>query len=265
MPTKGIIYYTDNELDPKINKVVQDNLRKVADEKGLPIVCTSLKKMTFGDKNIFFPSLKRGSVTMFKQIYSALQNSTADIIYFCEHDVLYPACHFDFTPPEKNHYYYNEHVWKMEVGDTTAMRHFCSQTSGLCAYREVLLAHYKKRLEIYADYFEELGGNRGVAVKFDGYKKSTGYEPGRYLTIHEEGTEHEHAHYIKGLIDKFGATTWQSDVPLIDIKHTKCLTASFWKLTVYRNRTYLQGYKISDTIPGWGKVKDISKRLQLGY
>lgn len=197
-------------------------------------------------------------MTMFKQIYAALENSTADIVFLCEHDVLYPSCHFDFTPPKKDHYYYNEHVWKMEVGDKTAMRHYCSQTSGLCAYREVLLKHYKRRLEKIDAYIKELGGDP-KKVKYEGFQKSTSFEPGRHLTIHEEGTIHQHAHYIKGRIDDINSVMWRSQIPLVDIKHSNCLTASYWKLTVYRNRVYLPGYLISDTIPGWGKVEDIIK------
>lgn len=254
MPTKGVIFYTDNRLEPLIANRVIDNLRKVADEKGIPIVCSSLKKMTFGDKNIHFPSLKRCIVTMFKQILAALENSTSDIIFFCEHDVLYPSCHFDFTPNDSRHYYYNEHVWKMEVGDTTAMRHYCSQTSGLCGYRELLLEHYQKRLAMIEKNRNE---GKGQEVKYDGYRKSMGFEPGKHLTIHEEGTKYEHRHYIKGRIDDVGSHTWRSKYPLVDIKHSQCLTANYWHLTVYRNRTYLPGYLIADEIPGWGKVVNI--------
>jgi hypothetical protein len=253
MPTKGIIFYTDNRLEPLIANRVMDNLRKVADEKGIPIVCSSLKKMTFGDKNIHFPSLKRSIVTMFKQIYAALENSTADIIYFCEHDVLYPACHFDYTPRDNRHYCYNEHVWKMEVGDKTAMRHYCGQTSGLCGYRELLLNHYKKRLTMIDEHVKSMGGT----AKYDGYKKSWGFEPGKYLTTHNEGESNQHSHYIKGRIDNVGSHGWRSEIPLVDIKHSNCLTANYWQLTVYRTRKYLSGYLISDTIPGWGKVVDI--------
>jgi len=259
MLTKGICFYTDNRLDPKIVKRVQNNLKKISNDRDIPIVSSSLKKMNFGDKNIWFPNLKRGSVTMFKQILAALENSTADIIFFAEHDVLYSSSHFDFTPPKTNRYYYNEHVWKMEVGDKTAMRHYCRQTSGLCAYRETLLTHYQKRVAMCEKYFDEEGGNRGTPVRYDGYKKSMGYEPGKRITIHGEGTPHQHAHYIKGRIDDIKSSSWRSKVPLVDIKHNLCLTASYWKLTVYRNRTYLPGYLISKTIPGWGKVEDILK------
>ena len=91
----------------------------------------------------------------------------------------------------------------------------------------------------------------------DGYKKSMGYEPGKRITVHGEGTSYRHAHYIKGRIDDIKSSSWRSKVPLVDIKHNLCLTAAYWKLTIYRNRTYLDGYKISDIIPGWGKAKDI--------
>ncbi|MBI2405523.1 glycosyltransferase, partial [Candidatus Microgenomates bacterium] len=80
---KGIIYYTDCQLDENIAKPVRDQLSKISQEKNISIVSATLKKMDFGVKNIHFPSLKRGYLTMFKQIMSALEHSTADIIFFC--------------------------------------------------------------------------------------------------------------------------------------------------------------------------------------
>src|SRR3972149_9849922 len=85
---KGIIYYTDCQLDPKIAEPVREQILKISEEKGLPIVSATLKKMDFGVKNIHFPSLKKGYPAMFKQIIAALEHSKSDIIFFCEHDIL---------------------------------------------------------------------------------------------------------------------------------------------------------------------------------
>src|SRR5438552_891911 len=122
MPTKGIIYYTDNLLNEKIANAVQEQLKKVSLMKNIPIVSSSLKKLHFGDKNIFLPHHERGEVTMFRQILAGLENSTADIIYFAEHDVLYHPSHFDFIPPTNDYYYYNEHVYKTNIKDDYAIR-----------------------------------------------------------------------------------------------------------------------------------------------
>ena len=174
MLTKGIIYYTDNLLDQKIATAVQGQLSKVSIMKAIPIVCASLKKLNFGDKNIFFPHHQRGEVTMFRQILAGLENSTADIIFFAEHDVLYHPSHFDFTPPTDNCYYYNEHVWKTNIKDDYAIRHYCLQTSGLCAYRELLLAHYKKRIALCEKCAKDTIA-QGLPVKQGGYFQSMGF------------------------------------------------------------------------------------------
>jgi ribosomal protein L19 len=139
--TKGIIFYTDNALKLKIAYTVQKQLQKISQEKNIPIISASLKKMTFGDKNIYFPSLKRGYESMFKQIMAALEHSTADIIFFCEHDVLYHPSHFDFVPSDKNTFYYNQNVWWLRTTDGHALHYDVNQLSGLCGYREALLTH----------------------------------------------------------------------------------------------------------------------------
>lgn len=74
---KGIIYYTDNELSPKLEKIVQKTIL----DSGLPIVSASLKPIDFG-KNIHIDR-KRGSETYFIQILSALKESESDVIFFC--------------------------------------------------------------------------------------------------------------------------------------------------------------------------------------
>ena len=99
---KGIIFYTDNQLNLKIAHAVQDAIRRV----NLPIVSVSLKPMPHFGKNIYLP-LKRGYLTMFTQILTALEASDAQIIYFCEHDNIVHPSRFEFTPPKKDVWYYN--------------------------------------------------------------------------------------------------------------------------------------------------------------
>lgn len=137
---KGIIFYTDNQLNLKIAHKVQNRLRNI----GLPIVSTSLKQMTFGH-NIVVKG-ERGMDTYYKQIITALENSQAEIVYFCEHDVLYNKSHFEFIPPEKDKFYYNLNVWKVSWETGKAMKvDVCEQVSGLVCYRETALAYYRKK------------------------------------------------------------------------------------------------------------------------
>src|SRR3989344_5386246 len=145
-PTKGIIYYTDNQLDPKIMEACQQQLKK----SGLPITSASLKKIDFGDKRVRFPSLKRGHFAMFKQMLGALENSPANIniIFFCEHDVLYHPSHFDFTPPKKDAFYFNTNVWKVNSSTGKALKgDKCEQLSGMCTWKELALDFVRQKMK----------------------------------------------------------------------------------------------------------------------
>lgn len=229
-PKKGIIYYTDNQLDEKIAKPVRDQLAKISQEKNLPIVSASLKKMAYGVKNIYFPSMKRGYLAMFKQIMSALEHSQSEIIFFCEHDILYHPSHFDFTPPKKDRFYYNENVWKLDPKTGRALHYDCKQVSGICVNRELALAHYRKRFEL---------------VEKNGYTMKMGFEPG--------------THHRKERVDDLTSESWKSEFPNIDIRHGNNLSPTKWKKSQFRNQKFTKGWKKSDIdhLPGWENLKMI--------
>lgn len=212
--SKGIIYYTDNKLSDKLNTIVRFGIK----EAYLPIVSASLKPIDFG-KNIVIDR-ERGYETYFMQILAALEASESDIIFFCEHDVLYHPSHFDFTPKDKNTFYYN-HNWIKIGKDGRAVTWEADQVSGLCAYRDISIEFYKDRL------------SQVQSGKFD-----RRYEP----------------------MSGHGSKSWRSPFPNIDIRHDKNLTKSKWSLDDFRDKSTSKGFremKIED-IPGWGlDLKDI--------
>lgn len=219
---KGIVFYTDNRLNLKIAHAVQKRLRTI----GLPIVSVSLKPMGhFGD-NVHLEGLKPGYLTMFKQILAGLEASDADIIFFCEHDVLYHPSHFDFVPPRWDVFYYNESVWKVDSETGQALFYYCKQTSGLCAYRSILLQHYRKRVEI---------------VEREGFTMRMGFEPG--------------THGREARVDDYKAEAWMSDYPNIDIRHGHNLTPSRWRREEFRSQRHTRGWMMADEVPGWGRTK----------
>lgn len=242
--TKGIIYYSDCQLDEKIAKPVRDRLLKISKDKNIPIVSATLKKMDFG-KNIYFPSLKRGALTLFKQIYAALEHSTADIIFFTEHDDLYDPSHFDFTPPiEKRNemaYYYNINVWQLRMSDGHCLYYHCRKLSQMCAFREVAIEHFRKKIALVEK--DPIPGH---------FDRHIGFEPG---TRNIKG----------GGVDDSWRVDWSSPVPNIDIRHAKNYTGSKWKIEDFVNRKYknkaIETWKEGDSIPGWGLGTDIVKSL----
>lgn len=202
--TKGIIYYTDNQLKVKIAKAVQRQLLRISRKKNIPIVSVSLKPMPHFGKNVHL-KLKRGIITMFRQIITALETIDTDIVFFCEHDVIYHPSHFDFIPSKKDKFYYNQNFWKVWPDGFVA--HWdANQVSGLCGYREHLLEFYRKRLK----EIEEKGFNRS-------------YEPGgRDKSLYE---------------------TWNSDQPNIDIRHDGNLTKSHRSPADFRDKSCCVNWK----------------------
>ena len=221
-PAKGIIYYTDNRLDDRIMIAVQRQLEQC--RNGHHLVSVSLKPMDFGE-NITL-DLERGYLTMFRQILAGLEASTADVIFLAEHDWLYSSSHFDFVPPKRTMFYYNENSWKVDQSTGQALFYYCKQTAALCAYRELLIEHYRKRVE---------------RVEREGWTQRIGFEPGTHS-------------YPRG-IDNYRAEAWMSPQPNIDIRHKKNLTRSRWRVEDFRDKRFCQGWTMADSVDGWGVTK----------
>ena len=219
-PTKEIVYYTDNRLDPQIMEAVQRQLER----SKLSIISVSLEPLYFGD-NLTLDA-ERGALTMFKQILAGLEASTADIVFFAEHDVLYHPSHFDFVPERSDVFYYNQNSWKVDSVSGQALFHYASSTSGLCAYRELLLEHYRKRVEI---------------VEQNGFTRRMGYEPG--------------THGRAERVDDYKAETWMSPQPNIDLRHRHNLTQTRWYKNEFRNQRYTKGWTEAGAVPGWGQTR----------
>lgn len=236
---KGIIYYTDNQLKISIAHAVQQQLKRM----GLPIASASLKPMNFG-KNVKF-DLKRGYMTMFKQILGALEALDTEVVFFCEHDVIYHPSHFDFVPEKKDVWYYNVNMWKVNASDGHAIRtDDCKQVSGICVYRETAIKHYRARLEKLTKYLNE-HGEEG----FNAYVRAVGFEPG--------------THHREERVDDAKSESWSSEYPNIDIRHEANLTPTRWKPEEFRNQKFTAGWKEAHLfeIPGWDKDQFAFLRL----
>ncbi len=221
---KGILYFTDGELNSNIMELVQKQLNFISQSMSIPITCVSLGYTAFGDTSIKLP-LKRSNLSMFKQILVGLENIDADIVFFCEHDVLYHPSHFNFIPLEKDVYYYNTNVWKVNVSNDLAVRVTnCKQTSGLCAYKDLLIQHYRQRVK---------------RVEEEGFTRAMGFEPG--------------THHREERIDDFKADGWESEFPNLDIRHKNNWTKTKWKPEQFRNKRFAEGWtedKVQN-IKGW--------------
>jgi hypothetical protein len=222
-PKIGLVYYTDNQCEERVTNVVRQNLNHL--KNGWDLVAVSLYPINFG-RNFVVP-FDRSPLTMFKQILLGLEEVNAEIVFLVEHDILYHPSHFNFVPPKKDVFYYNINTWKVDAKTGHALYYITKQTSGLCAYKDLLLGHYRKRVE---------------RVEKEGFTRAMGFEPG--------------CHQFPRGVDEYHAESWESEYPNIDIRHSNNLTANRWKKEQFRSENSIRGWKEADEVPGWGRTKD---------
>lgn len=226
--TKGIIYYTDNRLTDPILSVAQELIAA----SGLPITSVSLKPIDFG--NNFVLDLQPNIVTMVKQIVKGLKESKEEYVFFCEHDVLYPYSHFEFTPTSDTVWYYNQNVVRWRYPENVAVSYDrMISLSCLCVNRKFALDHYSKRLRV----IEENGWDQNV-TREPIWARKWGYEPGAKKRR-------------RGGFSDDDFETWRSEIPVIDVRHGKTFSPS--KVTLDSFKHAPQNWKEFplDTLPGW--------------
>ena len=213
MNTRGVIFYTDNRIGEPIRSIVQKHIL----ESGLPITSTSLKPIDFGDNTVV--EGERSYPTMVKQIISCLERSTTEYVFFCEHDVLYPESHFDFTPPKDDIFYYNSHVWRWRLWDDTAVTYDrMLPLSVMCVNREFALNHYRMR----GKKIEEMGWSK-TRSREPRWVRRMGYEP---------GTKKKR----RGGLTDDNFETWRSEHPVIDVRHKGTFSSPKVKLEDFKHK-----------------------------
>jgi hypothetical protein len=244
-PTKGILYYTDNQLDDHIANAVREKLMDV-ESSTLPIVSVSLKPIEFG-QNIALP-LERGYLTVTKQIIQGLELLDTDIVFFTEHDVLYPKEHFDFTPSRRDVYYYNTNSWFLRASDGHCLYYNHRSLSGMSCYRETAIKHFKERLRKIEALTAEAELNNGKVHSLNDTTTFISLKEGIHRLGFEPGT-----HSRPERIDALGAEDYKSAIPTVDIKHGKNLTQARFRKDQFRNARSYEGWTEAEnyTINGW--------------
>lgn len=232
--TKAIIYYSDFHASPEILEVCLRQLKSAW--TGDAVSVTLNKPLDLG-KNIVLQG-ERSNSMFYKQILTALENSTADYIFFCEHDVLYRPEHFEFTPPKDNVFYYNISSWRWEYpNDRLVTWDEMTPLSSMCVNREWALDHYRRRVKRIID--TGCDKEDGIGKMQPVWARALGYEP---------GTKRRK---IGGFSDDV-SDKWKSKVPNIDIRHKGCLTNPKTNLHQFKHPpTNFQERTIKDFLPEW--------------
>lgn len=220
--TKGILYYTNNQLNIKLALICKNWIAK----SGLPITSVSLKPTKFGN-NISLP-LESGYETLYKQILTGLMAMKEDVVFFCEHDDLYHPSYFDFTPKDNRTYYYNGNYWYVRLTDGFAIRYNVSPLSGLCAYRDILINHFQERVDL---------------IKKDGFSYHMGFEPMTHKRVNWKNW--------------YEFEVYQSPIPTIDLCHGGNLTRKRWSQDQFRKKPEFWEESDYKNIPGWPNLPQI--------
>ena len=191
---------------------------------------------------------KPGLKTMTQQILDGLKIIKEDIVFLCEHDVLYHQTHFDFTPEKKDVYYYNTNAWRLREKDGHCLYYDQRSLSGLVAFRETLIAHYEERLDRIIALEQEAEDNDGMVHSLANPENTIPLKEGIHRLGFEPGT-----HNRKDKIDELGCEDFRSEFPNIDVRHDNNLTQSRWSIDQFRTKP--KEWIEADEVPGWGKVR----------
>lgn len=232
---KEIIYYSDSRLDKTIDNACKQQLKL----SGLPIVSCTLKPDYFG-RNICLYGNNPGYSSMVQQILACLKASDADVVYFCEHDVLYHPSHFLFTPERDDTFYYNRNNWRWQYPDNKLVTFDeLISLSQLCVYREKALKHFTQRWN---------------SMKRHGWDKKDDKNP-RYARLwgYEPGVKSKK----RGGYNKEKWEIFWSDHPNIDIRTGTSFTISKTNYRDFRNKPTNWQETTLDGVSGW-KVEDFT-------
>lgn len=218
---KGLVYYTDNRCEERIATVCRQQLERCMKTYNYPIVSVSHYPIAFGRNIVLYHP--RSVLSIYKQTVKGLEECKADVIFLVEHDLLYHPSHFDITPSREDVFCFDFNNWFVSSNGGQALTYNHSDESLMCAYRDLLLKHFRKALE----YTEK-----------NGFDKSLGFTPPKGVPKGERvgGTEIYKAAY-----------------PSIHINHDNNFTRKRMKKSQFKSEP--KDWLEADEVPGWGKTK----------
>lgn len=218
--TAGIVFYTDGRAPGEVLRASLGQISRAAE--GLTIVRVGLAREPESRHwaDIMVEGIDRGPEAMFAQILAGLEALDTDVAFLCEHDVLYHESHFWLRPPTDAAYCYDTNWWKVDLKTGKAVTYRAKQVSGLFADRQLLIKHYRRRLEL---------------VRRDGFTRRMGFEPG--------------SHRRAERVDDVPSLEMRAEGPSLDIRHSSNFTETRWSQDKFRTRP--QGWTEAPIAPGW--------------
>jgi len=224
--SKGLVYYTDNKCDQEIMNVVKGQIERCVN--GNELVSVSHKPIDLG-KNIVM-DLESSPLSMYQQILKGLETIESEVVFLVEHDVLYHPSHFEFEPPRKDTFYYNQNRWKVDYKTGQALFYYTKSQSSLVGHKDLMIKWYANRIKMIEE--------RGKHNPKWGFEPGGPGEPGR-----------------KGDPNKNKYDVYFSEFPNLDIRHDNNMTRNRFRRKQFRNKHGIKGWALADEVPYWGKTK----------
>lgn len=231
---KGIVYYSDNYPDATMLKICQDNLLRCIGDN-FDVVSVTHKPIDFGRN--FVMGLNRSKLSIMRQILKGLKESTVDMVFLVEHDVIYHPSHFEFEINDDKTFYYNRNRWAIdpdENSDTYGLGvKYPNHVLGLlCADIGLMIEYFTKRVK-----FNEEFGDHHPAVGFSPHK---GLPRGKWVGV-------------RGY--------WESEYPCLDIRHNQTFTRKRMTKSKFSKRQVKPQWEERYDFPYWGKITPWEKFL----
>jgi hypothetical protein len=189
----------------------------------------------------------RSWLSLYKQLYAGLEKAQTKNVVIAEHDVLYVREHLLFEPLRDDIFYYNCNVWLVQWGgnhpELNGMYSYWPNRyclSQLVCNRQLFLNWVENVLSLLGDDFNKqlMHAEPGICSEreLETVRKRARDGKASYLHI-----------YLKDYLEKFKKDTFETKVPILDIRHR----SNFSGPRRGGRRRYL--------LPYWGEFKEVMK------
>lgn len=246
-----IIYLTDGRLSANVSEMCQYYLLQAVGNKRL--LSVSQEPMSFAE-NICVGSIGYSGLSIDRQIWAGLEQVKTEYVAIAEHDCIYSSEHFNWTPPDNKHFWYNTNCWLLQLGGSSYpeydgmfsfIKHRYVQSQLICS-TDALRKAEESKLEILSD---------PTVIETWPVHSRIG-EPGtNWLNRSKRVIHNDHLSAVweklKAYITEFNAKDFSTVIPNIDIRHGQNFTGP-------RRGKYRRW-----SLDPWGTLADIVNRANM--
>jgi hypothetical protein len=225
-----IVYYTDNRLPLEFERRCQRELIKAAE--GKPIISVSQKPLDFGE-NICVGDIGSSVHSIFAQALAGVSAARTRYIGLAEHDCLYTAQHYNWTPPDDETFYYNVAHWFVDFATGRYAYYRRKPMSMLICARDLFVRSVERKLQIIEAGYERWMCEPGVIDHRAGYIAA---RAGWRRVLCDVGKEDDRA------------AAFRTELQNLDIRHGRNYSGDAYARYMCKHT--------AEELPYWGKFRE---------